>query len=338
MPEALVIQDQSYSGKVASFMLTRAVVGAQTVQQGAVHVEDGIKKAYTIPRIDVSGFMQRRAATPVSKGTYTVDGKVLNPQDSMLYMEFNPRDYETHWYAEQLSPTLLARELPQTAGTFMLMITMKRLNEFFEYHTWRGRVQYAPDGAAVDPTTKGALAGDAQYYYYDGLIKRLLDDATTLLVSSPATLVSGTATGGQENILDAFNRAYKMVPVALVGKYGIDGLKFIIGIPTQQIYEEALTTYTTFKNNDTTERSVNRYKGYEVVPCAGVPNDTIVVCVANPSNDSALWIGMNSVNDEQLQVARTQANSEMFFIKGLFKVDTQCGFPDQVVLYTKQTA
>lgn len=319
-------------------MLTRAVVGADTVQKGCAHVEDGIKKQFTIPRIEVSGFMQRRAATPVSKGTISVDGKAINPLDSMLYMEFNPRDYESHWYAEQLSPSLLARELPQTAETFMMLITMKRLNEFFEYHTWRGRIQYAPDGANVDPTTKGAAAGDALYFYYDGLIKKLLDDATTLLVSSPATLVSGTAAGGQENILDAMNRAYKLVPPALVGRYGVEGLKFIIGIPLQQVLEEAYTTFTTFKNNDTTERGINRYKGYEVVPCAGVPDNTIVVCVANPSNDSNLWIGMNSVTDEQLQIARTQNNSEIFFIKGLFKVDTQTGFPDQVVLYTKLTA
>lgn len=338
MPEALVITDQTYSGKAAAFMLTRAVVGADTVQKGCIHVEDGIKKKYTIPRIEVTGFMQRRAATPISKGTITVDGKVIDPQDAMLYMEFNPRDYESHWYAEQLSPSLLARELPQTPETFMMMITMKRLNEFFEKATWRSRVQYAPDGANVDPTTKGGIAADAQYFYFDGLIKKLLDDATTILVSTPATLVSGTAGGGQENILAAFNRAYKLVPEALVGRYGIDGLKFIIGIPTQQIYEEALTTDTVFKNNDTTEKGINRYKGYEVVPCAGVPPDTIVVCIANPSNDSNLWIGMNSVTDENLQVARTTAASELFFIKGLFKVDTQTGFPDQIVLYTKHVA
>jgi hypothetical protein len=319
-------------------MITRAVVGADTVQKGCAYVKDGIKKKHTIPRIEVSNFIQRRAATPTSQGTVTVDGKVLEPQDLMLYYEFNPRDFEAHWYAEQLKPQLLARELPQTVEAFMMMQTMLRLNEFFEFHTWRGRIQYAPDGDAVDPTTKGAEAGDAIYFYFNGLIKKLLDESTTILVSTPATLVAGTAGGGEENIGAALLRCYKLVPKALLYRYGVMGLKFIVSYGTQQVYEEFLTTTTTFKNNDTTEKSINRYKGYEVVPLAGVPDNTIVVCIANPDISSNLWIGINSTTDEQLQLARLQANSEMFFVKGLFKMDTQTGFPDQVVLYTPLVA
>jgi hypothetical protein len=320
-------------------MYTRAVVGADTVQKGCAYVKDGIKKKHTIPRIEVSNFIQKRKATPTSQGTVTVDGKVLEPRDLMLYFEFNPRDYEAHWYAEQLQPTLLDRELPQTAEAFMMMQAMLRLNEFFELHTWRGRIDYDPDGANVDPTTKGAEAGDVIYLYFDGLIKKLLDDATTILVSTPATLVAGTAGGGEENIGAAFLRSYKLVPKALLYRYGVKGLKFMVGYPTQQVYEEFLTTTTTFKNNDTTEKSINRYKGYEVVPLAGIPDNTIVVCIANPDITSNVWIGLNSVQDENaLKLAQLQANSELYFVKGLFKMDTQTGFPDQIVLYTSQIA
>jgi hypothetical protein len=338
MPEALVINDTSYAGSVASYMITRAVVGADTVQKGCAYVKDGIKKKHTIPRIEVSNFIQRRKATPTSQGAVTVDGKVLEPLDLMLYYEFNPRDFEAHWYAEQLKPQLLARELPQTVEAFMMMQTMLRLNEYFEFHTWRGRKQYDPEGDAVDPTTKGAEAGDAVYFYFDGLIKKLLDDNTTILVTTPLTLVAGTAGGGEENIGAALLRCYKLVPKALLYRYGVMGLKFIVSYATQQVYEEFLTTTTTFKNNDTTEKSINRYKGYEVVPLAGVPDNTIVVCIANPDISSNLWIGINSTTDEQLQLAKLQANSELYFVKGLFKMDTQSGFPDQVVLYTTLVA
>ncbi len=165
MAEALNIQDTSYAGTAASYMITRAVVGADTVQKGCIYVEDGIKKQRTIPRIEVSGFIQRRAATPVSQGNVTVDGRVLIPQDYMLYYEFNPRDYEQHWYAEQLSPTLLGRELPVTAENFMVMQTMKRLNEWNELAIWRSRMEFDPAGAAVNPITKGLLATDGQYFY-----------------------------------------------------------------------------------------------------------------------------------------------------------------------------
>jgi hypothetical protein len=45
MAEALDIADTSWSGPAASYMITRAVVGADTIQKGCIYVEDGIRKA-----------------------------------------------------------------------------------------------------------------------------------------------------------------------------------------------------------------------------------------------------------------------------------------------------
>jgi len=340
MPEALVIQDQTYAGEAAAFFITRPVVEMDTTAKGCIHVQDGIKKEYTIPRIEVSNFIQKRAATPVSgQANITVDGRVLVPKDLMLYIEFNPRDYEQHWFAVQLEPKLLDRELPPTAEEFTMLQTMKRLNEFFELATWRSRLVFDPANPGfVTPASKGQAASDSVYFYFDGLITKLLNDASTIQVASPATLVSGTAAGGQENIGAAFLRCYNLVPKAILFKYGLKGLKFHISYGTQQIYEDFLTTQN-FKNNDTTEKGINRYKGYEVVPLAGMPDNTIVVCISSPDTDSNLWLGINSVDDEKgLKLAPLQANSEMWFIKGLFKMDTQTGFPDFVVIYTSITA
>ena len=347
MPEALDIQDTTWSGNAASYMITRAVVQADTVQKGCIFVQDGIRKKRTIPRIEVADFMQKRQATPTSKGTVTVTGAVLEPQDAMLYYEFNPRDYEQHFYAEQLQPKLLGRELPLVAENFMVMQTMKRLNEFWETGIWRSRKQYDPDGDAVLPSAKGdASSGSPLYdsdgvpaeFYFDGLIKKLLDNTGTIAVSTPATLVSGTAGGGEENIQAALDRCLKLVPQACLFRYGNGGLKFQVNYKTKLVYDEFLTTTTTFKNNDTTESSISRYKGYNVEFLAGLPDNTIVVAIAKPDQDSNQWLGMNSVEDNQLQLQRLQNNSEMFFVKGLFKLDTQIGFADQVVLYTKLTA
>lgn len=333
MPEALNIQDTSYAGTAASYMITRAVVGADTIQKGCIYVEDGIKKTRTIPRIEVSNFIQKRQATPTSQGSVTVDGKVLEPRDLMLYYEFNPRDYEQHWYAEQLSPTLLGRELPVTAENFMMMQTMKRLNEFFENAIWKSRIDYDPDGANVDPTTKGGAVADTAYLYFDGLIKKLLDDNTTILATNPVALTGG-ASG---NIVDKFKEAIGKIPAALLYRYGPGGIKFLVSYADQLKYE-AFLTESTYKNNDTTEKGINRFRGYNVEPLAGLPENTFLLVVAKPEIDSNLWLGINSTEDNQLQLMRLQNNSEMFFVKGLFKMDTQAGFPDQIFLYTTQTA
>jgi hypothetical protein len=334
MPEALSIQDTSWSGPAASYMITRAVVGADTVEKGCIYVEDGIHKSKTIPRIEVSKFMQKRTATPVSKGTVKVDGAVLTPLDLMLYYEFNPRDYEAHFYAEQLEPKLLGRELPVTAENFMMMQTMKRLNEFFENATWRSRIQYDPSGLAVNPSTKGDLGADAaDYFYFDGLISKAINQPGTVLVPSPVALTGGIS----GNIVASFNAAYNLVPKALLYRYGKGGIKLMVSYPDQQKYESYLTE-STYKNNDTTNKGINQWKGYDVVPLAGLPENTFFFCIAKPDVDSNLWIGLNSTEDNKLEMSRLQANSELFFVKGLFKMDTQIGFTDQLVVYTTLTA
>jgi len=338
MAEALVISDVTYAGEAASYMITRSVVGADTIEKGCINVQDGIKKKFTIPRVEVSGMFQKRKATPITQGTHTVDAVSITPQDIMLYTEFNPRDYEAHWFATQLNTKLIDEQLPQTAEAFTMMQVMKRSNEFFENHIWRGRTQYDTDGSAVDPTTKGDLAGASSYYFFDGIIKKALDNAGTIQVSSPLTLVAGTAGGGEENIGDALKRAYALVPDALKFKYGVGGLKVLMNYNTKLVYEQLLTVTNNFKNNDTTEAGINKYLGYEVVPLAGMPANTFIFVVAKPDIDSNLWLGVNSMEDNQLQLQRLQANSELFFIKGLFKMDTQIGFADQLVIYTKMTA
>lgn len=330
MAEALSISDTSWSGPAASYMITRAVVGADTIEKGAIYVEDGIRKQKTIPRIEVSGFMQKRAATPVSQGTVSVDGRVLAPADLMMYYEFNPRDYESHFYAEQLQPKLLGRELPPTAENFMVMQTMKRLNEFFENAIWKSRVAYDPDGTALDPTTKGAAATDASYFYFDGLVKKALDATGTIQVGSPVTITAA-------NVRTQFQAALNLVPDALLFRYGAGGLKFMVSYKTQKLYEQALRE-DSFKNQDTTQKGINMYSGYDVVPLAGMPDNTFFLCIAKPDTDSNLWLGINSTEDNQIQLQRLQNNSELFFVKGLFKMDTQIGFADQLVVYTTLTA
>lgn len=332
--DALDIQDTTWSGPAASYMITRAVVGADTIEKGCIYVEDGIGKKKTIPRIEVSNFIQKRKATPTSKGAVTVDGRVLQPLDLMLYYEFNPRDYEQHFYAEQLNPKLLGRELPVNAENFMMMQTMKRLNEFFENAIHRSRIDYDPDGTALDPTTVGEVAGASNYFYFDGLIKKLIAAASdptypTIIVGTPVALTTA-------NIRDKFSAALNLVPQALLGKFGKGGLKYVVSYADFLKYGEALRT-DAFKNVRSDEKAYDQFRGYEIECVAGLPENTFYLAIQKPDIDSNTWLGINSTDDNKLQLERLQNNSELFFVKGLFKMDTQIGFPDQFVLYTTLT-
>jgi len=207
---------------------------------------------------------------------------------------------------------------------------MKRLNEFFENAIWRSRTDYDVQGNAVDPTSKGDLADASNYFYFDGLIKKALDNVSTIQVPTPIALTVA-------NIRDKWTAAINLVPKALLFKYGKGGLKFIVSYADKLKYEEALRT-DSYKNIRSDEAAYTQFRGYDVVECAGLPENTFFVAIAKPAQDSNLWLGLNSVEDNQLQLARLQNNSELFFIKGLFKMDTQIGFADQLVVYTTLTA
>lgn len=330
---SLVINDTTYAGTFASYFWLPATFAMDTIQKGAVYVQDGIKKAHTIGRVDFANPLQKRAATPTSGGAFTVDGRVLTPADMMLYTEFNPRDFEQHWLAEQLSPTLLAREVPVTAENYMMQIGLGRAMEQLENGIWMGSTTY---------TAAPGAAGNGQLVFFDGFLKKMVADSAVLKVASPLPLTAGVTDGSHTNIVDAMN---SLLSLAAINKKALlsrptryQRLKFLVSVNTEQIYQTFITTTQTFKGVNTTEQGINKFKGYEIVPLAGIADDTILFCEALDDTSSNLYVGMNSTDDNNLQLMRLQNNSEVFFLKGLMKYDVQYGFSEQAFLFTTLTS
>lgn len=330
---ALVINDTTYAGTFASYFWLPATFGMDTIQKGGVYVQDGIKKQHTIGRVDFAQPLQSRTATPTTSGTFTVDGRILAPQDLMVYTEFNPRDYEQHWLAEELSPTLLARELPVTAENYMMQIGLARAFEQIELGLWMGSTTYT--------AAKGS-AGNGQICFFDGFLKKMVSDAAVLKVAAPLPLTAGVTDGAHTNIVEAMNSLLQLAATnkkALLSRPSrYTRLKFFVSINTEQIYQTFITTTLTFKGVNTTEQGINKFKGYEIVPLAGMADDTILFCEGLDDVSSNLYVGMNSTEDNNLQLMRLQNNSELFFLKGLMKFDVQYGFSDQAFLFTTLTA
>lgn len=323
----LVISDTTYAGTFASYFWLPATFGLDTLRKGAVYVQDGIKKKHTIGRIDFANPLQPRRATPtpVPNSQFTVDGRVLTPQDMMMYTEFNPRDYEQHWLAEQLSPTLLARELPITAENYMMQIALNRTFEQLENGIWMGSTSY--QGNASYPFGNAKF----QIQFFDGFIKKFLADASVVQIASPVALTAANIGDKLALCLAATKKALLASPA----RY--QRLKFMVSIASEQLYQQYLTNQP-YKNNNTTDKGVNKFMGYDLVPLAGMPDNTIVFAEGLMDTSSNLYVGMNSMEDNNLQLQRLQNNSELFFMKGLMKYDVQYGFSDEVVLYTTLTS
>lgn len=307
MADGFVINDTTYAGEAASQFIVKAITGADTINGGNVYVKDGIKKKFTIPRFDVDyeDLIQDRQATPTSKGSMIVDGKVLDPNDYMIYTEFNPRDYEDHWFATQLNETLIDRALPYTVESVVVQEVLKRHAKYFNKQIWNG-----------DMATTGI------YKYFDGFLKKAKNAADTNVVASPITLTAA-------NIQAEFLRGYNMIPAAL--RYDKD-MKFFVSYATYDMYVQSQINQT-YKGVDITNEGVPTFKGRRVEKIADFPDNTYFIAKGKPTQESNLWVGLNSVADEGLQLQRLQANSELFFIKMLMKADVQIGWNNETVYY-----
>lgn len=331
---SLIINDTSYAGTFASQFWLPATFQADTLRKGVVNTIDGIKKAHTIGTMDFTNPLQKRVATPTpNTSNFDINGRVLTPQDIMVYSEFNPRDFEQHWLAEQLSPTLLAREVPVQAENYMLQIALNRAMEQLENGIWMGSTTY---------TATPGTAGNGQIVFFDGFIKKMVNDAAVLKVASPLPLSAAPSSVSVYNIKDAMEALISLAAAnakALIADpLRYDRMKFLVSVNTQQIWQDYLTSALDFKGNNTTDRAIDKYRGYTIEALAGMPDNTIVFTRATDDFNSSLHVGMNSTEDNELQLMRLQNNSELFFIKGLMKFDTQYKFSAEAFLFTTLTS
>jgi hypothetical protein len=306
---ALTLTDTTYAGEAASGFIVKAITGAQTIQGGHVYVKDGIRKKFTIPRMTVSDIIQDRAATPTTGGTITVTGQVLEPADFMVYNEFNPRDFEDHWIAQQLSPDLIDRRLPVSAESTIIQEHLKVVANHFDKLIWQGDTDLT-----------------SNLKYFDGIVKKLTEAAANV-ISSPAALTTSNLQAKLELVVDALPAALKYDPT----------VKIFMNYKTAELYRKIQVAQTN-KGVDFTKGAVWEFAGYPVVRIAGMPDDCIVMAKGNSGMDSNLWLGIDSTmdgegNPSSIKFSPLQANSEKWFLKMLMKMDVQIGFPDEAVLY-----
>ena len=298
--DGFVISDTTYAGEVASNFIVKAITGADTVAMGHVYIKDGIKKKFTIPRWDANyeDFIQDRAATPTSKGSMTVDGKVLDPQDYMIYTEFNPRDFEDHWFATQLNPTLIDRTLPYSVESVVIQEVLKRHAKYFNKALWRNNMTLS-----------------TIYKYWNGFLKNMADDADVVDVSSPITLTAANIQGELKRGYDAILPQLRYDP----------NMKYFVSYATFDLYAQSQIDQV-YKGIDTTMVGREEFKGKHLCKIADFPDDTFVIAKGLATPESNLWVGCNSVADEGLVLKQLQANSELWFIKMLMKADVQIGW------------
>ena len=317
MPDGFLIEDTTFAGEAAAQFVLPAITGADTMNGGHAYLKDGIKKKFTIPRwsADYTQLIQSRKATPTSTGSMVVDGQSINPEDYMIYMEFNPRDFETHWYSQEMMPALLDAQLPYNASSVVVMGVMQRHAKYFNNAIWNSSI-------AAPPAIQNAN-GDFIFGYFNGWLQKISQG-----VNGTANFVAGTALTAT-NIQGEMLKCYNAIPLAL--RYD-PNMKFFCSYGSFDLYGQSQINQT-YKGIDTTEEAKPIFKGKKVVKIADFPDNTFVVAKGMATTESALWAGINSVSDEGLKFAPLQANSENWFVKLLMKADVNAMWYNETVFY-----
>lgn len=323
------VVDQSYSGTYSNYFITRATYAMDTVRKGLVFVKGDIKKKHTIARLDYNNPLKVRQAVPTTDNTnpFTLDGRLLIPNSVDVYEEFNPRDLEENQLAEQLSTTILDREVPQNLQSQLVQLVLNRVGEKYEDINWIGSKDYA-----------GLPQSDPRYQYQflDGFIKRFVNDATIIRPTISEVTITTS------NIFDIMNHGISRVTTLkkalITDPMAYARMGFAMSPNTADIYTTALATGTTFKGNALNTGEIAPWKNYPVHRVAGMPDNTIIFCrLTDDPLYSNLYLGMNSMQDWELKIQRTANANETFFIQGKWKWDVNYGWGDEIFMYTTLT-
>lgn len=334
----------NYTGEVLGDLLTLTAQDNETYREGLIHIKSGIQKKYALPGMRLRRFIQDRVPTPTaSQGEYDLVERYLEPQDFMVYIEFNPRDWEQYYKPFQPKGNLVFRDLDPRVQSTMIRLLMESKSEYINNLIWnaatattRAKISDG-SGSNTGSTVLGEEDADGNpYKYFDGAIARMLINAA----ANPSTdedaklgqvkvAGSGTFTDGEAVEKELFAMLQATEPK--IRKK--ENLKILMDYKSWDMYNMYLADKT-YKYNDNRDENQRRFQGKRIIPMVALPEDTIIMGNFTTGMDSNLWMGVDYANDEEvLQVEKLQANSELYFFKMLLKMDVNIVRPSEITAH-----
>lgn len=340
----------TYAGEVLEDLLVYTAQGNDTFREGLVHIKPGVQKKFTLPHVSLGKIIQDNKPTPTSTeggvgadgmNQYTHSERYLEPQDFMVYLEFNPRDFEEYWKPFQPEGELIFRELDPKVQATMLHLLIDRKDEYLGDCIWCSK-KGGNDSTITAPDDSTVIGGDSAagpMKYFDGALARVItniNSADTNEKASGQVVVAGntTLTSG-EQVEKALYAMWLACPKNLRKS---NALKFVMGWEVWDLYDQYLSAKDV-KYTENADVNKYRFKGKKIVVINGIPEHTIFLGKFTTGMDSCLWMGVDYATDqESVKVERLQANSELYFFQMRMKVDVNIVLPSEIVVWTAYKA
>lgn len=330
----------NYTGEVLEDLLTYTAQENETYKEGLIHVHAGIQKKLALPMIHIGSIIQDHKATPdSSKGDVTHTERYLEPNDFMVYIEFNPRDYEQYYKPFQPKGNLVFRELDPKVQATIARLILEEKEEYINHAIWCSAL---PADAAKISVTDGAASVElgseddaGPMKYFNGAIARMLINASAAEGSEEAkggkVILAGSGAFNDGAAVETELYAmWKALPPKIRKKAD---LEVLMDFATWDKYDQYLSTKE-YKNTDNRQENQHMFRGKRIIPMVALPENTIIIGSFTQNKNSNLWMGVDYANDEDvLIVDKLQANSELYFFKMLLKMDVNIVKPAEIVAH-----
>jgi hypothetical protein len=330
----------NYTGEVLEDLLTYTAQENETYKEGLIHIKAGIQKKYTLPAISLNAIIQDHVATPTSsKGDYNFTERYLEPNDFMVYIEFNPRDFEKYYKFAQPNGNLVFRELDPKVQATMIRLLLEKKMEYINNAIWNSALDTdkakisATDGASSVAIGADDAAGPQKYF--NGAIARMLINAAAAADTDEAKggQIISAGTGAFADGAAVETELYAMWKVTPPKVRKKSGLVILMDYATWDKYDEYVSSKE-YKYTDNRQENQHMFRGKRIIPMTALPENTIIIGCFTTGTDSNLWMGVDYANDEDvLQVDKLQANSELYFFKMLLKMDVNIVKPGEIVAH-----
>ena len=335
--------ESNYTGEVLGDLLTYAAQENETYKNGLIHIKSGIQKKYTLPGVRLGKIIQDHKPTPdASVGEYTFAERYLQPEDFMIYLEFNPRDFEQYYKPFQPHGNLVFRELAPEIQATMVRLLLEREMEYINHAIWCSatpeecaEIASADGSVAAGATEIGSEDAAGPMKYFNGAITRMLMNAAAAANTEDAksgqinVAGSGTFADGEAVSQELF-AMWQATEPKIRKKIGT---QILMDYKSWDMYNYYLTQQMV-KYNDNRNENEHRFQGKRILPMVALPENTIIMGNFSTGVDSNLWMGVDYANDENvLQIDKLQANSELYFFKMLLKMDVNIVRPAEITAH-----
>jgi hypothetical protein len=187
MASTVAFTANTYAGEQAGPLIALALLSAPTIERNLLTVMPNIKKREILRLAALTVTLQAESCNFAATDSLTFDERYLDPVTMQVNYELCFKDLRVSWEAAKLRAGRSNETVPDDLGNFMVDQMGKKIANAIELLIWQGDT-----------------AGSSQLLFFDGLVKKMLADSTT--IKQDAAVITSA------NVVAELTKVFNLIP------------------------------------------------------------------------------------------------------------------------------